>query len=561
MLRRSSCGVLAGLAKASRLSILSSSLASVPGITRCSPCSPLSRATCLSRSRFQSTVADAATATSTLPGPKEDILPLVLAHPSGVGGIHDVLNQLRKEYGEFFRCSIGGQQITNVFHPDNVEKIFRVEGKYPKQSIPECWIKAMNTDPQLGLHVGVPFTQGPEWKRVRNELQRRLLPPLEAHKLLKPLAPVMRDASSLLSTKLSGERWRSNNPPSPQTKDDLSLLSRVTLEGIGLAVYGDRMGALVHDNLPERTSKFIQAIRDMVESTMALEMGEQSWRSPEATRHNHPTFGRLVNAWEQSLKLGALFLEEAKDRLAKDLITKDQEDSEPFYLLPYLLKRGQLDIQELNTNMVTLFMAGVDTTHVAFQWLCYWLAKNPDKQQRLFEELTSVLRGGDIDGSRTLSNLPYLKNVVKESFRLSPGPLGMIRTINENVEIDGHILPAGTRINVFMNLLGRDEKYYKNADQFIPERWDIDEKAGDNNTNKEVDFGVKHPFSHMPFGFGARMCLGSRVAYMEMYQFLARVVQDCELVLVDPTEEVRQVVHLVTKPQPTPKIAFERRQK
>jgi cytochrome P450 len=561
-LRRSSSGVV-GLAKASRVSqyLLASSFHATRGASLCSLLSRGSRATIgLPHGRFQSTAAT--TATSTLPGPKEDILPLVLAHPAGVGGVNDVLYELRKEYGDLYACTIGGQQIANAFHPDAIEKIFRAEGKYPVTFLFESWDKLQKTDPQLELHHNVAFRNGSEWKRIRNELQRRVLPPLEAQKFIKPLAPVMRDASSLLSTKLSGERWRSDNPPTPQAKNDLkALISRVTLEGIGMILYGDRMGALAHDNLPERTATFIQAVGDLFESTMMLEFGDPTWRAPEASRHNHSAYGKMADTWQRTLELGALYLEEAKERLAKDIVSKDQEDSDPLFLLPYLLKREQLTMPELNTNAVGLFIGGVDTTSVSLQWICYWLAKNPHKQQRLFEELTSVLRGGDIDDPRLLQKLPYVKNVVKESSRLSPTAPGTVRTIMEDVAIDGHTLPAGTKVNVFMNLLGRDEKYYKNADQFIPERWDIDEKASDNKNTKEADLGVTHGFAHMPFGFGPRMCLGARLAQNEMYQFLARVVQDCELVLVDPSQQVRQVVHLVGKPDPTPKIAFERRRK
>ncbi|KAL6042834.1 hypothetical protein QOT17_024219, partial [Balamuthia mandrillaris] len=121
--------------------------------------------------------------------------------------------------------------------------------------------------------------------------------------------------------------------------------------------------------------------------------------------------------------------------------------------------------------------------------------------------LRRELKGGDLNDPEQLRRLPYLKNVFKESTRISPATMGTIRTLEEDIQLGEHVIPKKTRIMLLMNLLGRDANI-----------------------------------------FGARMCLGARLAINETYVFLARVIQDWNLRLRDPSLECRPVVKLAHPP-------------
>lgn len=145
----------------------------------------------------------------------------------------------------------------------------------------------------------------------------------------------------------------------------------------------------------------------------------------------------------------------------------------------------------------------------------YHLAKNPEKQAKLREEILAKLP----DKSSTLTpqnmaNMPYLRACIKEAARLNPVTLGNIRTLPHDVVMSGYLINKGIEVSTSNNALMNDDQYYKDSGKFLPERFlkDCD--------NAEIK--GKHPFVYLPFGFGPRMCVGRRFAELEMEVLLAK---------------------------------------
>ncbi|KAL6044601.1 Cytochrome P450 3A4 [Balamuthia mandrillaris] len=477
-----------------------------------------------------------------LPGPSQDVLSMIMVHRDGVGGTADILWDLRQKHGDTLRVVLGGMPSVAVFNPDHVAQVFRAEGKYPSSLAFDVWKKAQQEEMKEWLKGNLFFEEGDEWKRLRNELQKRMLPPLEAQRFIPMFAPLMRDASAVIAKTLAEDIPQAERPTLRQ------FLSRVTIESIAMALYGKRLGSLDPNGaIPEKTQYFIQNTHHLFDLTVELEMGaEQRWRMPGATREHCPPYGEMVDCMKNLWIIGTEYLEETRQTLMEKLqrgeLDEDQLAVSP-YLLPYLMSRGEnaVSLREITTNVSGLFLGGVDTTSVSMQWVCYWLAKNPEVQDKLAEELRRELKGGDLDDPEQLRRLPYLKNVFKESTRISPATMGTVRTLEEDIQLGEHVIPKKTRIMLLMNLLGRDANMYPEPERFEPDRW----------LKKE-----EHPFALLPFSFGARMCLGARLAINETYVFLARVIQDWNLRLRDPSLESRPVVKLLTRPEPVPDIVF-----
>lgn len=175
------------------------------------------------------------------------------------------------------------------------------------------------------------------------------------------------------------------------------------------------------------------------------------------------------------------------------------------------------------------------------------LAKNPDKQSKLYQEIVSVLKQNELPTSSTLGNMPYLKACVKETLRLYPVLSNQNRQIPSDMEILGYHLPKGSQVSFLSFYISRDEKNFKQANQFIPERWL-------RNENNQVSESL-HAFSSIPFGFGTRMCAGRRIAELELYLLTTRLLQKYKITYPDG-EEVEPFMRGVTIPDRPLRVKF-----
>jgi cytochrome P450 family 49 subfamily A len=145
------------------------------------------------------------------------------------------------------------------------------------------------------------------------------------------------------------------------------------------------------------------------------------------------------------------------------------------------------------------------------------LAKNPDKQRKLFEEIQRHVPDKDLPvSSDILNELRYLKACIKESMRMSAIAVGNQRETVKDMVIADYQVPKGTTIFMPILMLSNLEKYYPQADKFIPERW----------IKEDPQYYKSHPFLTMPFGFGPRMCIGRRFAELEIETLVTKIIRN-----------------------------------
>ncbi|NXR46275.1 CP24A protein, partial [Hippolais icterina] len=170
---------------------------------------------------------------------------------------------------------------------------------------------------------------------------------------------------------------------------------------------------------------------------------------------------------------------------------------------------GQLSRKELYAAIAELQIAGVETTANSLLWALYNLSRNPHVQQKLFQEIQRVLGAQKSPSAESLRDMPYLKACLKESMRLSPSVPFTTRTIDTEMVLGNYVLPKGTVLMINSHALGCSEEYFRGWPEFRPERW--------------LQRGSIHPFSHVPFGIGKRMCVGRRVAELQLHLALCWV--------------------------------------
>jgi cytochrome P450 len=173
--------------------------------------------------------------------------------------------------------------------------------------------------------------------------------------------------------------------------------------------------------------------------------------------------------------------------------------------------------RQVRDEVVTLFSAGYETTANAIVWAFYLLSQNPTVEEKLHRELDANLDGHKVLFS-DLENLPYTELVIKETLRLYPPSWSMgLRSPLSPMEIGGYLINPGSLIWIVPYIMHRRSEYFKNPDEFIPERFE-----------KESEKSLPR-LAYMPFGGGHHICIGNAYATIEARIILAMIAKKYRL--------------------------------
>jgi cytochrome P450 family 135 len=271
-------------------------------------------------------------------------------------------------------------------------------------------------------------------------------------------------------------------------------MQAITLEIIIETVFG------VHDGA--RMEPLREALRDFLDLTTnprlllpVLLVGPDRVKSI-------PAFRRRVE------RVDALIAREIGERrVAEDLAERDD-------VLSLMLQARHEDGSpmsdtEIRDELLTLLVAGHETTATALSWAMERLTRHPEKLERLRAE---VADGED----------EYLTATIQETLRLRPVISIVVRRLTEAVELGGYELPAGAGVTPCIHLIHRDPGIYPDPDRFLPERF-IDNPPG--------------TYTWIPFGGGVRRCLGAAFAQFEMAVVLRELVRRHQIEPANPASE------------------------
>lgn len=408
----------------------------------------------------------------------------------------DYLVTCARKYGDAVFFKFFNVPICLLVHPDYIEHVL-----VTNQS---NFVKSR--DYRVLSHVigeGLLTAEGEAWRR-----QRKLVQPAFHHENLVEYGKVMLDCATRMM-----DSWEDG-----AVRDMHKDMTHLTLEIVTRALFG----ATVLDRA------------DDVATGLRFMMEEFTWHAnlsfilPEFLPL--PVKSRL----QRSIKLlDDVFYSIIR---ARRMAPSDQND-----LLGALFKMRHPDgrpmsDQELRDEMMTLLLAGHETTAVALSWTWYLLALNKQTETKLNEELSTVLG----DREPTVEDIPrlrYTEWVIKESMRLYPPAWGIGRRALADFEVGGNLLPAGTNIFLMQWITHRDERFYPEPERFLPERWD--EPARYNDLSR---------FAYFPFGGGPRKCIGASFAMMEAVLLLATLARKFRLEL-SPDARVEVLPSLTLRPR------------
>ncbi|XP_072962595.1 cytochrome P450 97B2, chloroplastic isoform X2 [Typha angustifolia] len=244
----------------------------------------------------------------------------------------------------------------------------------------------------------------------------------------------------------------------------------------------------------------------------------------------------------------------------ENLQQRDYSSLKDVSLLQFLvdMRGADVDDRQLRDDLMTMLIAGHETTAAVLTWAIFLLAKNPSKMRKAQAEIDSVLNGRGIT-MECLKNLDYIRLIIVEALRLYPQPPLLIRRALKPDKLpggykgheDGYEIPAGTDIFISVYNLHRSPYFWDRPNEFEPERFLVpkmnEEVEGWAGYDPSRSPGAIYPneiiadFAFLPFGGGPRKCVGDQFALLESTVALAMLLQKFDVELRGSADEVELV--------------------
>uniref|UniRef100_A0A8R1DRN0 CYtochrome P450 family n=1 Tax=Caenorhabditis japonica TaxID=281687 RepID=A0A8R1DRN0_CAEJA len=199
---------------------------------------------------------------------------------------------------------------------------------------------------------------------------------------------------------------------------------------------------------------------------------------------------------------------------------------------------NELTSEDIRQEVDTFMFAGHDTTTSSTSWACWNLAHHPKIQEKVYEEMVEVY-GEDPSTDVTiedLGKLNYLDRVLKESKRLVPPVPAFQRKLTNDLEIDGHIVPAGGNITIAPLVLHKNQLVFPDPTKFDPDRFLPDEVS------------KRHSYDFIPFSAGPRNCIGQKFALLNEKVMLSHIIRNFRIEPANDFKATKPCVEVVAKP-------------
>ncbi|HME39270.1 MAG TPA: cytochrome P450 [Steroidobacteraceae bacterium] len=336
-----------------------------------------------------------------------------------------------------------------------------------------------------GLGRGLITSEGDTWRQ-----HRRTMSPAFDHRSIASYAPIMTAAAQELLAQWSGLG-------AGAAVDVATAMMQATLNIISRTMFSSDSDHIVA--VMERGAGRYQAqMRPNIMDFLDL----PAWLAGlSRIRVAHRTLGEFDTEIDRLIRARSGNPENApKDLLARLIAARDEQTG------------GGMTAQEVRDHVITIFMAGHETTAMAMTWTWYLLSQHAAEEAKLHAELEAVL-GGRAPGAEDIAKLTYTRMVIDESMRLYPPVHTIAREALADDTLAGLRVPRGSAVLIAPWVLHRHVKLWRDPGRFDPERFSPEHSA------------ARARFSYLPFGGGRRICIGAAFATAEATLLLATIAQ------------------------------------
>jgi cytochrome P450 len=379
-------------------------------------------------------------------------------------------------HGDVTQIKIGPQPVALLMHPDDIRRVLVTQQRnfYKGRAVERT---------ELLLGKGLLTSEGELHLR-----QRRLIQPAFHRERLAAYGQVMADYAQRTST-----AWQDG-----ESLDVHEAMMKLTLAVAGRTLFDADVEGNAHE----------------VAEAMDLSLRMFSYALlPFGVLLEHVPIPWVRDLHRARRRMDALIFRIIEERHAAG--DEDRGD-----LLSMLLRArdaegdgtGMSD-RQLRDEIVTLLMAGHETTANWLTWTWYLLSQHPEVEARLHEELDRVLLNSRAPTVDDVPRLEYTRRVLAESLRVYPPAWAVERRALEDFEVGGHVIRKGTFVVASQWLVHRDPRWWSEPERFNPDRWAPEQEA------------MRPKFAYFPFGAGTRICIGEHFAWMEAMLLLATLAQ------------------------------------
>ncbi|MGR8947264.1 MAG: cytochrome P450 [Gammaproteobacteria bacterium] len=411
---------------------------------------------------------------------------------------HKFMLDLFLQYGNVV-CWKGFFDVYLVNHPEAVRQVLSKNYEhYSKHTIDYRVLKNI-------MGNGLVSNDGPDWVR-----QRKLMQPVFSNRNVNSFDKAINDA-----TAKTIRRWETL--PADETVWMEREMLRLTYQIVGSTLFGTDIDEY-HDDVAE----ILEIVNLRPQEYKAL-LTMISWLPIASNR-------RWRKAKKQLDKIVYTLIDQRraeriqdKDILDRLLGAKDSDTG-----------KGMSETQ-LRDEVVTLMLAGHETSANALAWTLHLLGIHPEIEQRLYQEIGKVV-GDNPATAADLLDMPYLKQVVQESMRVYPPVWAVARRSEEPAEYAGFYIPEKSYIGIVPYALHRDPKHWPDPSRFDPDRFSPENSKG------------RHSYCYLPFAAGPRACIGASMAMLEIQLVLVQIVRRFKLAMV-PNHPIDSVAKVTLRPR------------
>lgn len=425
----------------------------------------------------------------------------------------DWLTDLNNKYGDVFSFKIYDKEFYFVNHPDYVKEILTSKMRhYSKETGGFQTIKKI-------LGESVFTTSGNVWKRKRNLAQ-----PQFHKKKINNLSSIM-----TATTEEMLDDWEQKYQTGQQVDIKLEMM-QITLGIVAKTLFSTGLN-----------KKEFQTVADVF-TPILQETNRRALYPFKFLRHVYP---QKHKQYKENIK--------NLDSIIFSIIEKRRNTTQKYSdLLQMLMDARDVDTDEplsdleLRDEIMTIFIAGHETTANALSWLWIILDQQPSIRAKIEQEVLEVL-GDRLPSVMDFPKLTYIMNVFKETLRLYPPVPILPRKVEKEDQLGPFTIKDKTTILFSPYFLHRHADFWENPETFDPNRFDKNTQAR------------QHPFAYLPFGGGPRICMGINFAYMEAVFIIAMIVQRFRLSLPMNNKEVKAIFEITYRPKGTILMDLEKK--
>ena len=414
---------------------------------------------------------------------------------------------IARQFGDIAHYQLGPLHVYQVTHPDMARQILVEQAdKFHKPRLLKRAFAPFAGD-------GLLTSDGALWKQ-----QRKLIQPAFHQAQLARYANEMVTRALHMIDEFGHDR----------VVEIQAAMAQLTLGIVVKCLFS----ADVTREAPE-VGRLMTAVLDAANYRLNSALRFPSWVPTSRNRREKRALARLDEILEAAI-VARRASPDPSDDLLSTLLSALDEDS-----------GAQMSNRQLRDEMMTLFLAGHETTATALTWTWYLLARHPEVEAKLSNELERVLHGRPPAVS-DLPNLPYTEMVARETMRLYPPAPGVAREPIEDVIVGGYTVPKGSLISVNTYAMQRDARFFDDPERFDPERF-----------GRGWEERIPR-YAYLPFGGGPRVCIGNGFAMMETRLVVATMAQQIQLSL-EPDQHVVPVQLVTVRPRDGIRMKLKRR--